>query len=93
MPRPWLLYCSPQSLQHLRNYGFDLLDDYVDHSYDNVDPHFERLHIILDQLEQPREYTDADYVRFQQAAKQNRDLLIKYSSQWPARFAAVKAQI
>ena len=93
MPRPWLLYCSPQSLYYLRKYGFDLLDDYVDHTYDNIDSHFTRLTAILDQLEQDRAYTEADYVRFQQAAEHNRDLLIKFGGQWPARLAAVKAQL
>ena len=93
MPRPWLLYCSPQSLHHLRKYGFDLLDDYVDHSYDNIVPHFERLNEIMNQLEKARKYTRFDYVRFNQAAEHNRQLLLKFEQHWPAKLKAVKEQL
>lgn len=93
MPRPWLLYCSPHSLYHLRQAGFDLLDDYVDHGYDSVPAHFERLNIILDQLEQSRNYTDTDYARFHQAADHNRNLLLKFEHAWPERLQSVKERI
>jgi hypothetical protein len=51
LPRPWLLYCSPGSVDRLRHYGFDVLDDYVNHSYDVETIHSHRLFSILDQLE------------------------------------------
>lgn len=95
MPRPWLLYCSPQSLHHLRQAGFDLLDDYVDHSYDNVDAHFQRLDKILDQLQYKMNcnYNQKDYARFQQAAMHNRNLLIKFDREWPTKITAIKKQV
>jgi hypothetical protein len=50
LPRPWLLYCSPGSVDILRSYGFDVLDDLVDHSaYDHL--FFkDRIHAMLDLL-------------------------------------------
>jgi hypothetical protein len=95
MPRPWLLYCSPQSLHHLRQAGFDLLDDYVDHSYDNIDTHFQRLDTILDQLQHKIDsnYNEQDYARFRQAASHNRNLLIKFNHAWPNKLAEIKKQV
>jgi hypothetical protein len=88
LPRPWLLYCSPGSIALLKNYGFDVLDDYVDMSYDNIIIHGDRLLTILDQLETfiDCRYTDQDYQRFNQACKHNQALLTKFKQQWPAKF-------
>lgn len=33
-PRPWLLFAGTGCVERLRNLGFDVFDDYVDHSYD-----------------------------------------------------------
>jgi hypothetical protein len=93
MPRPWLLYCSPYSIDHLRRAGFDVLDDYVDHGYDNIVTHFERLTVILDQLNQSQEYTDVDYVRFRQAAEHNRNLLTQFADAWPQKLKSIKEKL
>jgi hypothetical protein len=95
LPRPWLLYCSPQSVEYLRHYGFDVLDDYVDHSYDNIIVHTNRLLSIIDQLEQfiDQQYTQDDYIRFEQAAEHNRNLLLKFAQAWPAKFDHVLKEI
>jgi len=95
LPRPWLLYCSPGSIKYLRDYEFDVLDDYVDHGYDNIIQHGHRLLNILDQLEtfQARQYQDQDYVRFQQAAEHNQALLKKFEQQWPAKFDSILNEI
>jgi len=89
LPRPWLLYCSPQAVGYLRRYGFDVLDDYVDHSYDNEIVHSSRLLSIIDQLEQfvNRQYNKNDYARFEQAANHNRNLLLKFAQAWPTKLA------
>jgi hypothetical protein len=50
-PRPWLLFCSPGSVQLLKDSGFDVLDDVVDHSYDGIVDQEQRLSIMLDQLD------------------------------------------
>jgi hypothetical protein len=95
LPRPWLLYCSPGSVDLLRTHGFDVLDDIVDTTYDSVINHTDRLHLILNQLEifinQP--YTNKDYLRFQQAANHNRQLLIELGQKWPAKFELILEKI
>jgi hypothetical protein len=88
LPRPWLLYCSPKSVEYLKQYGFDVLDDYVDHSYDQIIKHHQRLSSILDQLETvvDRVYNEHDYIRFEQAAKHNQNLLLEFRQVWPEKF-------
>jgi len=96
MPRPWLLYSSPGAVGYLRNNGFDVLDDYVDHNdYDCVKDHFTRLLRMLDQLETFREkkYIKKDYVRFNQAKTHNQNLLLEFESNWPAKFSKVIEEI
>ena len=95
LPRPWLLYCSPQAVNYLRSYGFDVLDDYVDHLYDLETSHSGRLLSIVDQLEQfvDRQYTHNDYARFEQAASHNQNLLAKFAQAWPAKFQQALDQI
>jgi hypothetical protein len=95
LPRPWLLYCSPGSIALLKNYGFDVLDDYVDTSYDNIVEHQHRLLTILDQLELfiGRKYTDRDYVRFEKAAIHNQNLLLMFEQSWPTKFDEILSRI
>lgn len=49
LPRPWVMHAEKGAVSHLRNIGFDVLDDIVDHSYDDVDFTIERQSAILDQ--------------------------------------------
>lgn len=95
LPRPWLLYCTPGTISKLREYGFDVLDDYVNHGYDNEPIHFVRLDLILNELEQAikKEYVDSDYTRFAQAAKHNQNLLLEYRRNWPIKFNEILDQI
>ena len=95
LPRPWLLYCSPQSIKYLRNYGFDMLDDYVDHSYDLDPTHSRRLISIINQLETftNRRYTSSDYNRFKQAAEHNQNLLLKFKQAWIEKFNLIIDEI
>jgi hypothetical protein len=95
LPRPWLLYCSPQSIEYLRNYGFDVLDDYVDHTYDNIITHYHRLNTILNQLETfvDRRYCDQDYARFTQAASHNQLLLKSFEQKWPDKLNQILEKI
>lgn len=95
MPRPWLLYCSPQSIKYLKQYGFDVLDDYVDHSYDQNVDHRKRLISIVDQLESfvGRVYSNVDYARFDQAAMHNRNLLCEFEKAWPKKFENILKQL
>ena len=95
MPRPWLLYCSPGSIELLQAHGFDVLADYVDISYDQITTHGTRLQSILDQLETfiNRQYQAQDYLRFAQAAEHNRQLLQKFAQVWPSKLNHILTQI
>jgi hypothetical protein len=89
--RPWLLYCSPFSIELLRSHGFDVLDDMIDTTYDTEKNHWMRLDIILDQLETfiDRQYTPKDYQRFKQAATHNQQLLASLLHGWPEKLKTV----
>ena len=91
LPRPWLLYCSPYSIELLRSHGFDVLDDMVNTEYDTEKNHWMRLDLILDQLETfiDRQYTPKDYERFKQAAKHNQQLLASLLHSWPEKLKTV----
>jgi len=95
LPRPWLLYCSPGAVATLRDYGFDVLDDCVDHSYDQTVQHGFRLQSIIDQLETfiDRDYGEQDYQRFKQAADHNQQLLQQFARAWPDKLATVLNKI
>jgi hypothetical protein len=95
LPRPWLLYCSPGAISLLNGYGFDVLDDYVDHSYDQEFNHNHRLFKILNQLETfiNRTYTEDDYTRFNRAASHNQNLLLQFEQAWPEKFKSILTQI
>jgi hypothetical protein len=95
LPRPWILYTSPGAVNLLNGYGFDVLDEYVDHSYDQVLNHGDRLMIVLSQLETftNRQYTEQDYIRFETAAMHNQQLLLQFEKVWPKRFEEILNQI
>lgn len=95
LPRPWLLYCSPGAVGCLKQYGFDVLSDYVDHGYDEITENKSRHLVILNQLETfiDKVYTEQDYARFDQAASHNQQLLKHFASTWPEKFNAVLEKI
>jgi hypothetical protein len=95
LPRPWLLYCSPGAVLCLKQYGFDVLADYVDHSYDEISEHIIRHQFIMNQLETfvDKKYTEQDYVRFDQAAKRNQQLLKHFAVTWPNKFLSILDKI
>lgn len=95
LPRPWLLFCSPKSVSLLRTHGFDVLDDYVDHSYDDEFYKKTRMNMLLEQLETfiPKVYTRRDYERFEIAAATNKQLLDGYTERWPQKLDEVKKAI
>jgi len=95
LPRPWILFCSPQSVKLLKSYGFDVLEDYVDIAYDTITNHWKRMDAILDQLKTfiNKKYTRRDYERFEQAATHNQQLLAQFAMDWPQKFDAVKKEI
>jgi hypothetical protein len=81
LPRPWVLYSSQYGINRLRQLGFDVLDDQVDHSYDHVADTIQRQVAILDQCQllvnQP-----LNLARCQQAADHNKSLLKSLKDNW-----------
>jgi hypothetical protein len=70
LPRPFLLFAPKGTIQYLKNIGFKIIEDIVDHSYDNEENWVVRQTMILDQLEQftnnadytiPQEWLDLAY--------------------------------
>lgn len=96
LPRPWILYCSPGAVELLKSHGFDTLDEYVDHSYDRVWNHGDRLTQILNQLESfisRSHYTQKDFDRFNSAVIHNQQLLKQYENNWNKKFNSVVEKI
>lgn len=83
MPRPMLLFSSQYAIKHLREWGFDVYDDIVDHSYDNEPDKFSRQQMILAQLQKPIKYNPE---LFEQKARHNTTLLNYYQQQWPNKY-------
>jgi hypothetical protein len=95
MPRPWLLYSSPGSVKLLRDHGIDVMDDYVDHSYDRINNNGQRHDCVLDQLSTVanRTYTSKDYARFQSAMVHNQQLLMSWQFSWPEKLSWAISEI
>jgi len=93
LPRPWLLLSSVGSVSCLRDWGFDVFDDYIDHSYDQEPLNFKRQTMILDQLSAPIDYTDAVLEDFEQRAQRNQQLLLKLRLAWPDKFKQALEEI
>ena len=95
LPRPLILFCSPDAVTALRSYKFDLWDDMVDHSYDQIQNPIERQILILDQIEkfQQVSYTSQQLFDFESRAKYNQQLLQKLKQNWPEKLKLVKQKI
>lgn len=84
-PRPWLLYAAKDAVETLRSWGFDVLDDLVDHSaYDGVEDCIQRQSIILDLAETMCHFDiAANRTRLQKAAAHNLSLLKQWKADLP----------
>jgi len=83
IPRPWLLFCSAGSIQHLRDIGMDVLDDIVDHSYDNMSSPIDRQVAILNTCQDMYDLNiDAIFPRLAEAAKHNQNILSNWLQTW-----------
>lgn len=94
-PAPWMLYACRNTISYLKSLGFDVLDDVVDHSYENVyqtgqngvDKIRAWLQFALENLQNVKSHPDLA-VRCQQAATHNQQLLLLWKRRWPSDFAA-----
>jgi len=85
-PRPWVLFASPNAVAVLRDYGFDVLDDVVDHSeYDSTLKQERRADKILNLIPKIK----YDFERCNRSAKHNRQLLQSLYNQWPSKLEKI----
>lgn len=86
LPRPWLLYAASHAVETLRSWGFDTLDDLVDHSrYDLLDDCIQRQSVVLDIAQELCNFdVEQHWERLQQAAIHNSNLLKQWSDDLPA---------
>lgn len=98
MPVPWASYSGKYAVAYLRSLGFDVLEDLVDHRYDNIlESHTasygdKMIEYIFEANRaatamQSKPFAEVKQ-RCEQAAEHNQNLLAKMQHQWPADFAA-----
>lgn len=95
LPRPFLLFSMPGSIAALKNYGFDIWEDIIDHSYDNEVNPIQRQILILDQLckLQNISYNSKQLAEFDTRAQYNQNLLNKFRQEWPQKLKTVLEQL
>lgn len=85
-PRPWILFCSPGSVAVLRDAGFDVMDDVVDHNYDKIVNVELRLQEIIKELKKLKFF----YLpRYKQAVETNQALLDQLKLQWSYKLQSI----
>jgi hypothetical protein len=89
LPRPWLLFAATKTVQKLRDFGFDVFDDYVDHSYDDFDTSencVQRQEKILEQAKNliDLKVNNSILQDWHTRATHNRQLLESWHQQWPS---------
>ena len=84
LPRPWIMFAQQYAVNYLRELGFDVLDDIVDHSYDSIEFSIGRQIKLLDIAEQlcNLEFNAALEKRAQQAAEHNSQILNNMFETW-----------
>ena len=92
-PVPWISYSGRYTIARLRALGFDVLDDIVDHRYDQLIEAHHKISAFMDTacttinaLKQ-HDWTTLSQ-RCQTAAAHNRQQLAEMKSAWPTDFAA-----
>lgn len=83
LPRPWVLFSTQHAVQKLRAWGFDVLDDIVDHSYDSIADPIQRQVKILDIMESMMDLDIGSVAkRCIQASNHNQSILKSWHDVW-----------
>lgn len=85
-PRPWILFCSPGSVAVLRDAGFDVMDDVVDHGYDEIVNVEQRLQAIIMELKKLKYFF---LPRYKQAVETNQAILDTLKHQWSYKLQSI----
>jgi hypothetical protein len=96
-PVPWAVFSAKHAVRYLKTLGFDVLDDVVDHSYNNSTQddtmygHGKVSEFIRLNIQNYQNITTANQsvltARCQTAATHNQQLLAQLQQQWPGDFA------
>lgn len=81
--RPWVVYAGRYAVARLRQLGFDVLDDLVDHNrYDDlVSRDLDKYHVVVSAAHAAAHESSGSASRCQAAAEHNQQLLAHYRSQ------------
>jgi hypothetical protein len=83
LPRSWVLFSTQYAVENLRQLGFDVLDEIVDHSYDTIADPVKRQIAILDECEKLVAINVPDILsRCQQAVEHNKSVLKSMNDVW-----------
>jgi len=93
LPRPVLIFGHKGIVSQFRDWGFDMYDDIIDHSYDLEPDFILRQQLILDQLTVDINYTEELLQNFEQRATHNQNLLKQYKKEWPMFLETIYKQI
>lgn len=90
LPRPWLLFAATGCVKKLRDMGFDVFDDYVDHSYDSFDTSqtcVDRQEAILSETARLKELvvTESVLTDWKQKALHNRNIMKQWADSWETK--------
>jgi len=96
-PAPWAVFSAKHAVNYLKTLGFDVLDDVVDHAYDNLTQnntmygHGKISEFVKLNIQNYHNITQLDQnklaERCQTAAAHNQQLLTQMQRQWPVDFA------
>jgi hypothetical protein len=97
VPRPWLLFHATGSVDILRNLGFYVYDDIVDHSYDKFDTtndSVQRQESILQQAKQLMnlDITDSMIDHWEKKTHHNRKILQEWNNCWKEDFVKISTE-
>jgi hypothetical protein len=86
MPQPWVLFAHQHAVRHLKDMGFDVLDDVVPHNmYDGIEFDIDRQVAILDVVQLLLE-KEINSERVKHAANHNQQLMKQFAKTWQDDF-------
>lgn len=87
LPRPFVLFGHRWAIKHLRSLGFDVYDDWIDHSYDENPETVSKQLMILEQIKKFENLSfDPDTLDdFERRSRHNRTILSSLKSNYPLK--------
>ncbi len=87
IPRPWFLFGATGCVKKLRGMGFDVFDDVIDHSYNEIDTSTNANPVIDEIIDQAKSLVDLKITpalldRFSQGCQQNKKILYQWKQNW-----------